>query len=415
MAARELRRVVVTGVGAITPVGHTAPETWQNLLDGVSGIGPITLFDATDYAAKFAAEVKDYDEVAVFGKSEVRRTDRFTQFALLAAREAVADAGDLGLDPERVGCYVGSGVGGLQTMVDQHEVLLERGPARVSPFLVPKMISNMAAGRVAIEHNAQGPCLPIVTACATGTHAIGEAFRAIQLGSADAIIAGGAEAGIADLGVAGFINAQALNTGDDPELLSLPFDARRTGFVIGEGAGIVVLEEYENAVARGAHIYAEVVGYGNTCDAFHMTAPNPEAIASARAIALAVEEGQLLDCQHLYINAHGTGTPLNDAAETLAIKKALGEEGARRAMISSTKSMTGHLLGAAGGVEAIVAALAIDQGKVPPTIGLTQPDPECDLDYTPLVMREAPVEAAISTSLGFGGHNACIALRKVGA
>lgn len=408
-----MKRVVVTGLGAITPLGHTVGESWDAMLAGENGIGPITAFDTTDFAAKFAGEIKDYDPEQVWGRSEVRKTDRFVQFAIIAAREAMADAGDLAVDPERLAVYVGSGIGGLETLFEQNDVMHERGPSRVSPFFVPKMIINMAAGRIAIEFNAQGPSLPVVTACATGTNAIGEAYRAIQLGLADAAIAGGSEAGIVPLAVAGFTTAQALNTGDDPATLSLPFDARRTGFVMGEGAGVVVLEEYEHAVARGARIYAEMVGYGNTCDAYHMTAPDPDAAGATRAIKMAAEQGGLTADDTLYINAHGTGTPLNDAAETRAIKQALGEEIAYAAMVSSTKSMTGHMLGAAGGIEAIVAVKAIAESKIPPTIGLTEPDPACDLDYTPLVMREADVDFAMSTSLGFGGHNACVAFRKV--
>jgi len=313
--------------------------------------------------------------------------------------------------PERFGVYVGSGIGGMQTFVQETEKLLNRGPSRVSPFFIPMMIGNMAAGNIAIRFNAQGPCLPVVTACATSSHAIGEAFRAIKYGHADAIIAGGAEATIIPLAVAGFSNMKALSESEAPDAASLPFDARRGGFVMGEGSGIVVLEEYEHAVARGAKVYAEVCGYGNTCDAYHITAPHAEAVGAANAIRLALEEAEWQG-EALYINAHGTGTPMNDKVETLAIKKAMGEEAARKALISSTKSMTGHMLGAAGAVEAIVCAMTLKNGVVPPTINLKQPDPECDLNYVPNEAVKADIQVAISSSLGFGGHNAVVALKK---
>ena len=407
-------RVVITGAGVISPVGSGAEAFFQSLTEGVCGIGPITRFDTEGYKVKVAAEVKGFDpEAAGIDRAQAKRTDLFAQYAMAAAIQAVADSGIEGaVAPERLGVYVGSGIGGMQTFVQETEKLLNRGPGRVSPFFVPMMIGNMAAGNIAIRFNAQGPCLPVVTACATTSHAIGEAFHAIKYGLADAIIAGGAEATIIPLAVAGFSNMKALSESEDPNQASLPFDARRGGFVMGEGSGIVVLEEYERAVKRGAKIYAEVVGYGNTCDAYHITAPQAEGIGAANAIRLALEEAGYAG-EKLYINAHGTGTPMNDKVETLAIKKAMGEEAARKALISSTKSMTGHMLGAAGGVEAVACAMALKTGVVPPTIHLNQPDPECDLNYVPNQAVKADIEMAVSSSLGFGGHNAVIALRRV--
>ncbi len=409
-----MKRVVITGAGVVSPVGSGAGTFFENLTKGVCGIGPITRFNTEGYKAKVAAEVKDFDPEAVgIDRAQAKRTDLFAQYAMAAALQAVADSGIEGhVTPERFGVYVGSGIGGMQTFVQETEKLLNRGPGRVSPFFVPMMIGNMAAGNIAIRFNAQGPCLPVVTACATSSHAIGEAFRAVKYGHADAIIAGGAEATILPLAVAGFSNMKALSESEDPEAASLPFDARRTGFVMGEGSGIVVLEEYEHAMARGAKIYAEVCGYGNTCDAYHITAPHAEAVGAANAIKLALEEAGWKG-EKLYINAHGTGTPMNDKVETLAIKKALGEDAARAALISSTKSMTGHMLGAAGAVEAIACAMALKSGVVPPTIHLEQPDPECDLNYVPNEAVKADVEMAISSSLGFGGHNAVVAMRRI--
>lgn len=408
-----MNRVVITGIGVISPVGNDAATFYDSLTKGVCGIGPITRFDTEGYKAKLAAEVKGFDPEAVgIDRAQAKRTDLFAQYAMAAAMQAVADSGIEGsVAPERLGVYVGAGIGGMQTFVQETEKLLNRGPSRVSPFFVPMMIGNMAAGNIAIRFNAQGPCLPVVTACATSSNAIGEAFRAIKYGHADAIIAGGAEATILPLAVAGFSNMKALSESEDPNAASLPFDARRAGFVMGEGSGIVVLEAYEHAVARGAKIYAEVVGYGNTCDAYHITAPHPEAAGAINAFKLALEEAGW-NGEKLYINAHGTGTPMNDKVETLAIKKALGEEAAREALISSTKSMTGHMLGAAGAIEAIACALTLKNGVVPPTINLEQPDPECDLNYVPNEAVKADVELALSSSLGFGGHNAVIALRK---
>ncbi len=408
-----MKRVVITGMGVISPVGNSLKVFWDGLLAGVCGVGPITRFDTEGFKAKLAAEVKDFNP-ADFGMDvpTQRRMDKFTQYAVAAAKQAVEESGIVGtVEPERLGVYVGSGIGGMSTFVEQSNRLNERGPSRVSALFIPMMISNMAAGTIAIQYNAQGPCLPTVTACATSTHAVGEAYRAIAHGYADAIVAGGTEATITPLAVAGFTTCMALSLEQDPLKASLPFDARRAGFVMGEGAGILVLEEYERAVKRGAHIYAEICGYGNTCDAYHVTAPRPDGSGGARAMELALREAALSDEDCLYINAHGTGTPLNDKSETLAIKRALGEEAARRAIISSTKSMTGHMLGAAGAVELIASAKAVEEGIVPPTIGLTEPDPECDLDYTPLTARRANLTIAVSTSLGFGGHNGAVALR----
>ena len=411
-----MRRVVITGLGVISPVGNNIQHFWENLTAGVSGIGFLTRFDAADLKTKIVAEVKGFDP-ADFGIDvpTARRMDRYTQYAVCAAKQAVAESGIVGtLPPERLGVYVGSGIGGMETFVSETKKLLERGPGRVSPFFIPMMIGNMAAGTIAIEYDAQGPCLPVVTACATSTHTVGEAYRAIRYGYADAIIAGGAEATITPLAMAGFINCQALSLAEDPAEASLPFDARRKGFVMGEGAGILVLEEYEHAVKRGAPIYAELCGYGNTCDAHHMTAPRPDGLCAARAIHLAAEEAGINAQDTLYINAHGTGTPLNDSSETRAIKQALGEDLAYKALVSSTKSMTGHMLGAAGAVEAIAATLALKTGVVPPTINYREPDPNCDLDCVPNTARQASLTAALSSSLGFGGHNGCLALRAYG-
>ncbi|MBR1821767.1 MAG: beta-ketoacyl-ACP synthase II [Clostridia bacterium] len=409
-----MKRVVITGAGVVSPVGSGAEAFFENLTQGVCGIGPITRFNTEGYKVKVAAEVKDFDpEAAGIDRAQAKRTDLFAQYAMAAAIQAVEDSGIEGtVAPERLGVYVGSGIGGMQTFVQETEKLLNRGPARVSPFFVPMMIGNMAAGNIAIRFNAQGPCLPVVTACATSSHAIGEAFRAIKYGHADAVIAGGAEATIIPLAVAGFANMKALSESEDPEAASLPFDARRAGFVMGEGSGIVVLEEYAHAVHRGAKILAEICGYGNTCDAYHITAPQPEGVGGANAIKLALSEAGYSG-EKLYINAHGTGTPMNDKMETQAIKTALGETVARAALISSTKSMTGHMLGAAGGVEAIACAMALKNGVVPPTIHLDQPDPACDLNYVPNAAVKVDIEMALSSSLGFGGHNAVIALKRV--
>ena len=411
---REIRRVVVTGLGAITPVGNSVSETWTSLVEGRCGIGPITLFDTTDFKAKLDAEVKDFNPRDYMEKAETLRSDRYAQYAIAAATQAVEESGVIGtLPPERVAVYFGTGIGGIQTFQTETKKLIDRGPGRVSPFFVPMMIANMASGMIAIRYNCQGAAMPSVTACASGSNAIGEALRAIRHGYADAVITGGAEAAITESGVAGFVNMQALSTVTDPNAASLPFDKRRAGFVIGEGAGALVLEEYEHAKARGARIYAEVTGYGSTCDAYHITAPRPDADGGRRAMVEAMDESGYKDSDTVYVNAHGTGTPLNDKAETLAIKTALGEEAARRAYISSTKSMTGHMLGAAGAIEAIACIKTLETGIIAPTINLLESDPDCDLNYCPNTAVKADITLALSNSLGFGGHNACLAFRRV--
>ncbi len=405
-----MKRVVITGIGAITPVGNTVEEMWTSMKNGVCGIDRITRFDTTDTKAKVAAEVKDFDPTEYIEKRDCRKMDLFCQYAIAAAAQAVKDSDIEGkIDPKRFGVYIGSGVGGITTFYEQ-SVNLYTGKS-ISPFFIPMMIGNIAAGNVAIRFKAKGPCLPVVTACSTSTHAVGEAFHAIKYGMADAIIAGGAEATITPLAIKGFTSCKALTLTDDPTRASIPFDKERSGFVMGEGSGILILEEYEHAVARGAKIYAEIVGYGNTCDAHHITAPDPEGVGAAECIRIALDEAGYKGSEELYINAHGTSTSLNDAGETKAFKAVLGDR-AYKAHISSTKSMTGHMLGATGAVEAIAAALALKDGIVPPTVNYKIPDPECDLDYTPNKAVEAPLEMAISTTFGFGGHNACIALRK---
>ena len=410
----ENRKVVVTGLGVVSPVGSDMQTAWRNLISGYNGIGPITCFDTTNYKAKLAAQVQGFDPLNYMEKSETLRSDKFAQYALGAAVQAVEESGVIGtLPPERVAVYFGSGIGGLSTVSTEIGKLESRGPHRVSPLCVPMMIANMAAGMIAIRYNCQGAALPAVTACASGSNAIGEALRAIRHGYADAVITGGAEASIVPVGIAGFINMKALSTSEDPNAASLPFDARRGGFVIGEGAAALVLEEYEHARSRGAKIYGEVCGYGSTCDAYHITAPDPEAEGGARAMRQALEEAGFTGTESVYVNAHGTGTPLNDVGETLAIKKALGEENARKALISSTKSMTGHMLGAAGAIEAIVCLKVLETGIVPPTINLREPDPKCDLNYVPNDAVNAQIDLCLSNSLGFGGHNACLAFRKV--
>lgn len=410
-----MNRVAVTGLGCITPIGNTVEEFREALIAGKCGIGPITKFDTSELKAHLAAEVKDFDPLLYMDKGDARKSDLFTQFALAAASQAVKDAqikAGGNIAPEDFGVYMGSGIGGIHTFEVEQTKLLESGPRKVSPYFIPMMIANMATGKIAIEFNAQGPSLPVVTACATSTNAIGEAYRAIKHGYAKAIIAGGSEAAIVPISVAGFCNCKALSETDDVSSASIPFDARRGGFVMGEGAGAVILEEYEHAVSRGAKIYAEMVGYGSTCDAYHVTAPHPEAVGGARAIKLAIDEaGGFDENTVIYINAHGTGTPLNDKSETIAVKKAFGDK-AYDVHISSTKSMTGHMLGAAGAVEAIASVLALEGGIIPPTIGYKERDPDCDLDYTPNVPLEAKIDLAFSTSLGFGGHNACVAFRR---
>lgn len=410
----KARRVVVTGLGVISPVGSSTAAAWENLIAGYNGIGPITYFDTTNYKAKLGAQVKDFDPMSYMDRSEMLRSDKFVQYAMGAAVQAVEESGVIGtLPPERVGVYFGSGIGGLNTISAEIGKLESRGPHRVSPLCVPMMIPNMAAGSIAIRYNCQGGVMPAVTACASGSNAIGEALRTIRHGYADAIIAGGAEASIVPVGIAGFINMKALSVSEDPNAASLPFDARRGGFVIGEGAAALVLEEYEHAKARGAKIYGEICGYGSTCDAYHITAPHPEALGGARAMVQALEEAGYTGGERVYINAHGTGTPLNDSGETLAIKKAMGEENAHKALISSTKSMTGHMLGAAGAMEAMVCLKVLETGLVPPTINLLQPDAACDLNYVPNSAVQAQIDLCVSNSLGFGGHNASLAFRKV--
>ena len=411
-----MRRVVITGVGAVSPVGNTAEETWNSLIAGKCGIGPITHFDTSDPACKVkvAAEVKEFDPSLYMEKGEIRKTDLYAQYAMAAAVQAMKDSDlDGHIDPERLGVYVGSGIGGMTTFVEECNKLENSGMKRISPFFIPMMISNIAAGNIAIRFKAEGPSMCVTTACATSAHAVGEAFHTIRYGYADAMIAGGAEATINKLAVAGFTNCKALTTEEDPNRASIPFDKERSGFVMGEGGAILVLEEYEHAVARGAKIYAEIVGYGNTNDAYHMTAPHPEAKGAAKSIRLAVEEAGMPADACLYINAHGTSTSLNDKTETLAFKLALGEEAAHKAMVSSTKSMTGHMLGATGALEAMACAYALRDGIVPPTINYREADPDCDLDYVPNEARKADIEYAISTNLGFGGHNACLVLKKI--
>lgn len=409
-----MRRVVVTGLGAVTPVGNDVETMWNSLINGISGVDVITNFDTSDLKVKIAAQVKNFDATKYIEKKEIRKTDLYTQYAVAAAQQAIDDSGIMGtIAEDRFGVYVGAGIGGMHAFTDNVLAMDKGGARKVSPYFVPMMIANIAAGTVAIRFKAKGVCVPIVTACATGSHSIGEAFHAIKNGYADAIIAGGAEAAVTPLSIAGFSNCKALTTNPDPKTASVPFDKRRDGFVIGEGAGVLILEEYEHAKARGAKIYAEICGYGNTCDAHHITAPDPEAEGPSRAIKIAFEEAQVTDSDVIYINAHGTSTPLNDKTETKAIKLALGEERAREINISSTKSMTGHMLGAAGGVEGVVAALAIKEGIIPPTIGYEVPDEECDLNYTPNKAEKKDITVAASTSLGFGGHNACIVFRKV--
>ena len=411
------RRVVITGLGTISPVGNTVTDFWNSLIKGKSGLNFIQGFDDIDLPVRIVAQVKEFDPIANgLDRANVRKMDLFCQYAIAAANQAVADSGLVSgenIEPERFGVYVGSGIGGISTFARETEKLLTEGARRVSPLFIPTMIANIAGGNIAIRHNAQGPCLPIVTACATGTHSAGEAYRAIKYGQADAIITGGSEAAIHPLAIGGFANSKALTNAETLEDACTPFDARRSGFTMAEGAGILVFEEYEHAIKRGATIYAEVAGYGNTCDAHHYTAPRPDGIPASKAIRIALDEAGYSPDETLYINAHGTSTPLNDKTETNAIKLALGEENARKALISSTKSMTGHMLGAAGAVELIATALAVKNGIVPPTINYKEADPECDLNYVPNQAIEANLTMAASNSLGFGGHNACVVLKKI--
>ena len=410
----ENRRVVVTGLGAITPVGNNVKETWEGLKNGKNGIAPITCFDTTGYKATLAAEVKGFDPKEYMEVNEILRTDRYVQLAIGAAEQAVEESGIKGnVVPERFSVLFGTGIGGINTFESEYRKLMEKGPRRVSPLFIPMLIANMAAGMIAIHHDCRGTAMPAVTACASGSDAIGEAMRLIRHGYADAVITGGTEAAISASAVAGFANMKALSTADDPNEASLPFDKRRAGFVIGEGAVALILEEYEHAKARGAKIYGEVCGYGSTCAAFHMTAPHPEARGGAQAMMDAMKEAGYSENDTVYVNAHGTGTPKNDSIETIAIKKALGEEAARRAYVSSTKSMTGHMLGAAGAIEALACLFALNEGVIPPTINLKEQDEECDLNCVPNTAVKADIDLALSNSLGFGGHNACLAFRKV--
>ena len=411
------RRVVVTGTGVITPVGNDVKTYWKNLLEGVCGIDFIQAFPTDDLPVKIAGEVKDFNP-AEYGIEApfARKQDKFTLFAVAAAWQAMNESGlksgeDGNIDPFRLGVYVGSGIGGFATQIRETEKILSEGPKWVSPLFIPTMIANIAAGNIAIRNNACGPCLPVSTACSTSTHAVGEAYRAIKHGYADAIIAGGTEAVILPLGLAGFANAKALSRSEDPKYASLPFNKNRGGFVMSEGAAVLVLEEYEHAVARGAEIIAEVCGYGNTCDAHHVTAPRPDGTTQAAAFRNALDEAGYTSDDVLYINAHGTGTALNDVCETNAFKIALGDD-AYKAHISSIKGSIGHMLGAAGAVEAVATVLALKNGIVPPTINLDEIEPECDLNYTPNKPVKADLTIAMSDSLGFGGHNSCVVFRK---
>ncbi|WP_031515309.1 beta-ketoacyl-ACP synthase II [Desulfofalx alkaliphila] len=408
------KRVVVTGMGVISPVGTGLEKFWSSLTGGVSGIDRITRFDPSDYNTQIAGEVKDFTATDYLEKKEARRMDKFSQFAVAATGMAIKDANmDFEkIKKDRVGVIIGSGIGGMETLWDQAQVLQNKGPGRISPFLVPMMIANMGAGQVAITYGLQGPNITAITACASSNNAIGDAFKLLQRGGADAVITGGTEAPITALSVAGFCAMKAMSTrNDEPQKASRPFDSERDGFVMGEGAGILVLETLEHAKARGARIYAEIVGYGSTCDAYHITAPDPKGEGAARAMKMALEDGNISIDEVDYINAHGTSTPLNDRLETMAIKSVFGERAGKIA-ISSTKSMTGHLLGAAGGVEAVACVLSIVHGIIPPTINYEHPDPDCDLDYVPNKARKREVNVALSNNLGFGGHNVTIAFKK---
>ena len=407
-------RVVVTGIGLVTPVGSDRKTTWDSLLEGKSGIDNISLFDAEGFESRIAAEVNEFDAAPILGRKETRRLDRFAQFACVAALEALDDAGlDMANeDPDRVGVLIGSGVGGIMTITEQHKILLNKGPKRVSPFLVPMMLGDMASGQVSMMIGAKGPNFSTVSACATGTDSIGEALEMIRRGRADVVIAGGTEAAVCEIGVAGFNSCMALSTrNDDPQAASRPFDSGRDGFVLGEGAGLVVLESLEHAEKRGANVLAELAGYGASSDAHHVTQPHPEGEGAARAMKWAIEDANLLPENVDYINAHGTSTPLNDKFETIAMKRMYGDH-AYNLKISSTKSMTGHLLGAAGGIEAAFSVLAIKEGIIPPTINLDDVDPDCDLDYVPNKAVKQKVDVAMSNSLGFGGHNASLVFKS---
>ncbi len=414
-AAPSSRRVVVTGMGVITSLGHNVPDFWNSILAGKCGVDRISLFDAKDFSCQIGAEVRGFDPASMMDPKEVRRNDRYTHFGFCAAKQAVADAKlDMAKeDLDRVGVIIGSGIGGMWTIETQHKVLLEKGPRKVSPFMIPALISNMCSGLVAIELGARGPNFSVVSACATATHAIGESFRMVRSGEADVMVCGGAEASITTLAYAGFCSMKAMSTNNaNPQKASRPFDLNRDGFIMGEGSGVLVIESLEHAQARGAHIYCELAGYAATCDAFHITQPDPEGKGLSQAMSRALKDAKVLPEQIDYINAHGTSTPYNDKFETLAIKKVFGEA-AKKVMISSTKSMTGHLLGAAGGIEAVISVKTIQSGEVPPTINYETPDPDCDLDYVPNVKRSAKVNTVLTNNLGFGGQNAALVFRKV--
>jgi len=411
------RRVVITGIGVVSPLGNDLASTWEGLKAGRSGIAPLQCLDTTDYSVKFGGEVKDFDPKPFFNSpKDARRADRYTHLAIAASKMAIEDSG---VDPEavdktRFGVMVGSGIGGLRSLEDNHEKLVKVGPAKVSPFVIPMMISNIASGLISMEYGFGGPNMAIVTACATANHSIGEAWRMIKFGDADGFVCGGAEASICPMGLSGFSNMRALSTrNDEPERASRPFDAGRDGFVMGEGAGVLVIEEYEHAKARGAEIYAELTGYGVSSDAYHMTSPHPEGEGAARCMDMALKHAGLNAEDVDYVNAHGTSTPLGDVCETKAVKRTFGDHAKDGLLVSSTKSMTGHLLGAAGGIEIAACLMAVKEGVVPPTINLEDQDPECDLDYVANEAREVEVKSALSNSFGFGGHNASLLVSKI--
>ena len=409
------RRVVVTGMGAITPVGNDVATTWQSLIEGKSGTAPITKFDATKFPVRFAAEVKGFNPLDYMDRKEAKRADQYTQYAVAGARQAMTNAGLVernGMDPDRIGVIIGSGIGGLKSFEEQHDVYRERGVGKISPFFIPMFIADIAAGIVSMMFNAKGPNYATVSACATSAHAIGDAYRTIQYGDADIMITGGAEATVTPMAIGGFANMKALSErNDSPETASRPFDATRDGFVMGEGAGILILEELEHALSRGATIYAEIVGYGATGDAYHLTAPAPDGEGAQRAMKRALKDAGLEPKDIQYINAHGTSTPANDFNETRAIKAVFGDE-AKKVNVSSTKSATGHMLGAAGAVEAMVSAMVVGTGIIPPTINYHNPDPELDLNYTPNTSVKREVRAVLSNSFGFGGHNTTLAIKR---
>ena len=409
------KRVVVTGMGVIASLGHNVNDFWVNILAGKCGIDRVTLFDAKDYTCKIGAEVRGWDATQHMDPKEVRRNDRYTHFGFCAAKQAIADA-KLDMtkeDADRIGVIIGSGIGGMLTIENQHKVLLERGPRKVSPFMIPSLISNMCGGLVAIELGARGPNFGVVSACSTATHAIGESLRMIRTGEADVMVCGGAEAAITPLAYAGFCSMKAMSTSNEsPQKASRPFDLNRDGFIMGEGSAILVIESQEHALARGAHIYCELAGYAATCDAYHITSPDPDGKGLSLSMTRALSDARLRPEDIDYINAHGTSTPYNDKFETIAIKKVFGDH-ARKVHISSTKSMTGHLLGAAGSIEAVISVKTIESGEIPPTINYETPDPDCDLDYTPNVKRSAKVNTVLTDNLGFGGHNASLVFRRL--